>query len=406
MRIAISTWTRRQAGGVESYLAAVIPALVDRGHDVAMIHETDDPADRDPLHSDAGVVEWCLGDGADAAIESLRRWRPDVIFAHGLEDEALEARIAAIAPAVLFAHAYRGTCISGTKTFASPVYQSCERVLGWSCLAHYLPRQCGGRSPATMMQLYKRESARRDGFGQYHAVAAFSQHIASEYERHGVAPARVHRVPCHVTAPGGVAAKRLPADGPLHLLFVGRMEALKGGDLLVGAIPDVHAALRRPIHVTFVGDGRARETWEAQARDVVGATASSIEFTGWLTPDGRDRLFAEVHLLIVPSVWPEPFGLVGLEAAGHGIPAAAYALGGIGEWLKDGVSGALAPANPPTSAALAAAIVHCVERADRYARLSQGALAIAAQHSMEDHVAAVTGILAAAAAGRAEWAHA
>ena len=398
MRIAISTWTRRLAGGVESYLAAVIPALADRGHELALIHEADEPSDRGPLHVRTDIPEWCMADGAGTAIERLRRWRPDVIFAHGLEDDALEARIASIAPTVLFAHAYRGTCISGTKTFASPEYQSCERVLGLACLAHYLPRGCGGRSPATMMQLYRRESARRDGFAQYQGVLAFSHHIASEYERHGVSPTRVHRVPCHITAPTDVTAKCLPTDGPLRLLFVGRMEALKGGDVLLAAIPSVRAALQRPLHVTFVGDGRARGEWEARSRDISTTTGATIEFTGWLTPAERDRLFIGAQLLVVPSLWPEPFGLVGLEAAGQGMPSAAFALGGIGAWLQDGASGALAPANPPTAAALADAIVRCLSNQEHYAGLSRGALAIAAQHSMDAHLSAVTAILAEAAA--------
>jgi glycosyltransferase involved in cell wall biosynthesis len=398
VRIAISTWTRRLAGGVESYLAAVIPALADRGHDLALIHEVDEPLDRGPLHARAEIAEWCLADGAGAAIERLRRWRPDVIFAHGLEDETLETRIASVAPTVLFAHAYRGTCISGTKTFTSPEYQSCERVLGLACLAHYLPRGCGGRSPATMMQLYRRESARRDGLGRFEAVMAFSQHIASEYERHGVAPTRIHRVPCHITAPAAVTAKHLPADGPLRLLFVGRMEALKGGDVLIDAIPEVQSALRRPLRVTFVGDGRARGDWEARSREVATTMGVGIDFTGWLTPAERDRLFIGAQLLVVPSRWPEPFGLVGLEAAGYGMPSAAFALGGIGEWLKDGTSGALAVANPPTAPALTEAIVRCLANPEHYVELSRGALAIAAQHSMAGHLSALTGILAAAAA--------
>ena len=57
-----------------------------------------------------------------------------------------------------------------------------------------------------------------------------------------------------------------------------------------------------------------------------------------------------MDLLVVPSVWPEPFGLVGPEAAHHGVPSAAFAVGGIPEWLVDGVSGHLAAGDRPTGA--------------------------------------------------------
>ena len=46
-------------------------------------------------------------------------------------------------------------------------------------------------------------------------------------------------------------------------------------------------------------------------------------------------------LVAVPSLWPEPFGLVGLDAAALGRPAIAFDVGGIGEWLTDGVNGKL-----------------------------------------------------------------
>ena len=58
------------------------------------------------------------------------------------------------------------------------------------------------------------------------------------------------------------------------------------------------------------------------------------------------------RLLVVPSVWPEPFGSVGMAAARCGVPAAAFAVGGIPQWLHDGVNGHLAPPilrRPPDS---------------------------------------------------------
>jgi glycosyltransferase involved in cell wall biosynthesis len=379
-----------------------VPALIARGHEVALVHEADEPSDREPIQKIHGVREWRLGDTPDAALTQLTEWQPDVIFAHGLEDPALETRIAAIAPAVLFAHAYRGTCISGTKTFSTPDYQACDRVLGWPCLAHYLPRQCGGLSPATMMGLFRRESARRDGFGQYHAVLAFSEHIASEYVRHGVPAARVHRVPAHIDRPAGVAPRSLPPAGPIRLVFVGRMEALKGGDRLVRAIPIAQAALQRPVHVVFAGNGTLRGEWQALAMQTERRPDVTFEFVGWLSAAERNAVFAESHLLVVPSLWPEPFGLVGLEAAGYGLPAAAFGLGGIGEWLKDGVSGMLADGHPPRPETLADAIVRCVQAPDTYAALSAGALAVASRHSLEAHLDAVLNVLTAAACERQE----
>jgi glycosyltransferase involved in cell wall biosynthesis len=401
VRITIATWTRRRAGGVETYLAALIPALLAQGHEVSLAYEADEPAEREPFARLPGVREWSLAE-PDEALGAVANWGPDVVFIHGLEDPGLESRIAALAPAVLFAHAYRGTCISGTKSFATPDFQACDRVLGWPCLAHYLPRQCGGLSPATMMRLFRRESNRRDRFAQYHGVLAFSEHIAAEYIRHGVPASRMHRVPAHITPPAGMVAKTLPEEGPIRLVFMGRMEPLKGADRLLRAIPLAQTMLQRPLHLTFAGDGRSRGELQVRAMQAERRPVAAFDFVGWLSAAERDQLLAESHLLVVPSLWPEPFGLVGLEAAGHGIPAASFGLGGITDWLKDGISGFIADADSPRPEALASAIVRCVQDPATYARLSAGALTVASRHSMEAHLRAVTEVLLAAAGTGAE----
>ncbi|HEV2147384.1 MAG TPA: glycosyltransferase, partial [Longimicrobiaceae bacterium] len=115
----------------------------------------------------------------------------------------------------------------------------------------------------------------------------------------------------------------------------------------------------------------------------------SVEFTGWVGDDGMDALFARTDLLVVPSLWPEPFGLVGPEAGLRGVPAAAFAAGGIPDWLVDGVGGHLAPADPPTAAGLAEAVVRCLRDPREHARLRRGAREVAGRFSQEAHLAAL-----------------
>jgi glycosyltransferase involved in cell wall biosynthesis len=80
----------------------------------------------------------------------------------------------------------------------------------------------------------------------------------------------------------------------------------------------------------------------------------------------------------------------------RGVPVAAFAVGGIPEWLTDGVNGHLAPGDPPTSAGLARAIAKCLESPLNYERLRRGALEMARQFTGGGHLAALSEIFAKA----------
>ena len=93
------------------------------------------------------------------------------------------------------------------------------------------------------------------------------------------------------------------------------------------------------------GDGWALPRTRRLARKL--SIDKRVEFHGWATQTELDRAYEASSVVAVPSHWPEPFGLVGIEAMAHGRPVVASATGGIPEWLHDGESGLLVePGNP------------------------------------------------------------
>jgi glycosyltransferase involved in cell wall biosynthesis len=102
-------------------------------------------------------------------------------------------------------------------------------------------------------------------------------------------------------------------------------------------------------------------------------------------------------VLVVPSVWPEPFGMVGIEAGSVGLPAIAYAVGGIPDWLIPGVSGESAPGERPNPQQLAEAIVRALGDPDHHQRLRIGAWEVARRFSPEAHLERLLPVLKAAA---------
>ena len=70
---------------------------------------------------------------------------------------------------------------------------------------------------------------------------------------------------------------------------------------------------------------------------------SRVEFIGYRSHEELQRYFQRATVGVVPSVWPEPFGMVGLEFMHHQLPVIAFNSGGISDWLKDGHNGFLVP---------------------------------------------------------------
>lgn len=400
MRIVIATWTNRRLGGVETYLSHIIPVLIRRGHDVALLYESDVQIDRDRIADPLSVPSWSVEAlGFGIAVTRAKAWQPDVIYSHGLRSAELEAATLTIAPGVFFAHDYHGTCISGAKTHRYPQAAPCSRRFGWACLLHYYPRRCGGLNPVTMTQQFMLQQRRHALLREYAAVITHSEHMRAEYVNNGVPRDRVRHLSYFSPPPPG---RSLPGGATQSsrrtLTFAGRMDRLKGGELLIAALPAVVTALGRPVHVKFAGDGPYRSSWERQAQHIAASRADiSFEFLGWLSETQLHDVFADTDLLVFPSIWPEPLGLAGIEAGHHAIPVAAFSVGGVPEWLVDGVNGYSASGHPPTASGLAEAIIKCLCDPLIYEQLSRKAVELSGLFNRTSHLSQLIEVLEQAA---------
>jgi glycosyltransferase involved in cell wall biosynthesis len=384
MRILVAHDTAEATGGVESYLAAILPELEARGHEVLALHQW----------KGTGPARWCStrpalcvhGLGMDEAIARVRRFAPHVCFSHNMGPLATERRLLAEWPVVKMMHGYFGTCISGLKSHAFPARVACGRTFGPACLALYGPRRCGQLSASALVDGYRWSRAQRALFGRYAGVAVASEHMHREYRRHGVPGSRLHLLPLFSTLRG--AARRSTADRPASVLFAGRMTALKGGDVLIAAAACAQQSLGRDVPIVFVGDGPQRSEWQARAN----AMGVRAEFTGWVAEEMRAAVYGRATIVAVPSVWPEPFGLVGLEAASLGIPAVAFDVGGIRQWLQHGRSGLLVEPSAG-SRGLGAAMATLLADDGLIATFGAGAREIAGHMSCAAHIDGLEAVL-------------
>lgn len=394
MRIAFASRHLALVGGGESYQRQVIGALAARGHTISVVHEEPGPA-ATIIPPGVDVTAWNARTSRDEALRALRAWRADVLFVHGLADPGLEERLVAAVPSVLFAHGYYGMCASGTKRHAFPRPTPCSRKFGPPCLALFYARRCGGLNPLAAAALYRTQDRRRRLLASYRQVCVASEHMRDEVLRYDVEPGRVTRLELPGQA-GAVPAAPVPRPCTGRVAFVGRMTDVKGLDLLLEALALLRAAATRPPSLVAIGDGPSR----AGAERLATKLGVPVDWRGRLDPTARDAQLAGSDLLVIPSTWPEPWGLVGLEAARLGVPSVAFAVGGIPEWLEPGVSGELAPGAPPSARGLADAIARALSTPEHRERLRRGAWERSQRLTLDAHVDVLEGLLARAAGAR------
>ena len=133
----------------------------------------------------------------------------------------------------------------------------------------------------------------------------------------------------------------LPAvsiDGrPPIISFMGHMHRYKGADYLLRALTH----LSTPFRCSVIGDGVYLPYCKRLVRKL--GLSDVVDFEGWLSTQEIASHLRAATVSIVPSIWPETFGIVGLEAMMCSKPVVAFDVGGISDWLKDGKTGYLVP---------------------------------------------------------------
>ncbi|HTT46013.1 MAG TPA: glycosyltransferase family 4 protein [Thermoplasmata archaeon] len=196
-------------------------------------------------------------------------------------------------------------------------------------------------------------------------------------------------------SPAAVPSER--TDGPLRLLFVGRLHWQKGLQTVLEAME----LTRSPAELTVLGRGpeEARFRWllEQRARRGNPQLRERVHFvTERVSAEALRRLRQESHVQLVPSIptpsWREQMNFAMLEGLACGVPAIASETGGIPEAITDGREGLLVPPDQPLAWANAIDRIAADEVGRR--RMSAAARArIVSDYDLEKQGAALAEIL-------------
>jgi glycosyltransferase involved in cell wall biosynthesis len=218
-------------------------------------------------------------------------------------------------------------------------------------------------SPITDADVRRRLAYARHVVDMIDVSVAPSASVADDYVRFGAARERVEV--CRLGHPiGGQPRIDGTARGerPLRIGYVGSLSWHKGVHVLIEAA----SHLRGRFEVSIRGDSSVDP---AYAGELAAAAAKlPVRFDGAFEREALADVYGAVDVLVVPSIWPENAPLVIQEARHYRVPVVASRIGGLPEFVRDGVDGRLF--DPGSIAELQQILQELIEDPGQLARLS------------------------------------
>ncbi len=206
--------------------------------------------------------------------------------------------------------------------------------MGWRCLRERCVSPLDHHGLRHLALLRWEQEVSKD----FERLVTKSDHMKRQLVRAGIPEHKVQVIPLSIPLPELDPPPRAPdADSIQQILYVGRIAPEKGVDVLVRAL----ARLRGDFVAVLVGDGPAMGDVQQLISRL--GLEDSVRLEGWQGGEDLQALYRRSDIVVVPSIWPEPFGLVGLEAMAHAKPVIGSDVGGIPEWLDHEHTGLLVP---------------------------------------------------------------
>ncbi|WP_212988225.1 glycosyltransferase family 4 protein [Actinoplanes auranticolor] len=174
-----------------------------------------------------------------------------------------------------------------------------------------------------------------------------------------------------------------PASGP-RLVTAGRLEDVKGVQVLLAAMPAILAAYPEA-RLTVLGTGSMEDRLRRLAGEL--GVGPAVSWAGWSPPATMAAALAAADIAVVPSIWPESFGLTALEALAAGCAVVAADSGGLPDLVRPGETGLLVP--PGDAPALAEAVLLLLADPALRARLAAAGTQLADQLTLTAYAEAV-----------------
>lgn len=285
--------------------------------------------------------------GGKAVNQELIRMLNDgrKIWIHSLFESFLDFDFSGCTEISICMHAPVLTCVGGERFLQSSELQ-CNRSLSRTgCFVSALSEKCCSRHPKTFLTKFSVLEKLTDPSLELQFIAFSTYTYGNFIEQHPTLRSRTQRLSLFGQDMMGLARglSQEKRNG-FQLLYVGRIIRHKGVHLMMQAWIDLQAEGVASNLMVIGSDPHAgyHEFFglEKQIQND-SAIRDRYKRISWAAPKDLAEAMVSSDLLVVPSIYPEAFGLVGVEALSLGLPALAFNVGGVSEWCVHGKTGML-----------------------------------------------------------------
>lgn len=331
-------------GGAEANVLATATALRDQVfHNTLLYRESTGLAEENWIKA---FGERILAPHGEELVSLVEKLRPDAIWIHNWDTSEDFARLRVLGiPMGRMVHDHALYCMRHYK-YHPLTRKNCARPASLACLfpcGAFLQRG-HGRWPIRIASLGEKlkEIHHNQQLDRLLVASAFMQ---QELVRNRFPATKIHLLP-PVPPPAneeaqGKCTASLPYPThdfvPGRILYIGQVIRGKGVDYLLKALH----GLPGDWHLSLAGQGSALPA----CRKLIARLGleNRITLYGHLSQEAVRQQYREAQFIVVPSAWPEPFGMVGIEAMRESRAVIGFGVGGIPEWLKNEENGVLVP---------------------------------------------------------------
>jgi glycosyltransferase involved in cell wall biosynthesis len=325
-------------GGTETYLRRIIDGCKTNGLSPMVAYTSSDEEKND---LDCEVIHLTKHETSQG-MKKIREFAPDLIHFNNLPTRQVFNDLSSIAPSVLMLHSQFPIICPGDGKFSISKMEPCKRKVGPYCLAGPIAQRCGTRNILDHGKNYVDASYFKENINKVSQIIVASQFMKDELIANDYNSDSISVLPLGIPDVQNTYQPKKEI-WPIFL-FVGRFVPSKGAQVLIDALDYVQTS----VSAVFIGSGRQQSDLD-DLKSML-PDRHSFTFTGWQDEETIQKWYARATAVVVPSLWDEPFGLVGIEAMRAGKPVIGFDRGGITEWLKNNDTGLLTDPNPASLA--------------------------------------------------------